>query len=239
MSILTNFFNVFLYRPLFNILIWLYNIIPGKDLGIAIIVLTVLIRLVFYPLSKKAIKSQKTMSELQPKLKEIQKKYKDNKEEQAKLMMDLYRKNKINPLSGCLPILIQLPILIALYHVFITGLSMDRLNNLYSFVQKPASLNLIFLGFIILSQRSLLLAVLAGISQYFQAKTMPQIMPKGQKKPGSFDFSSMMNHQMIYFMPLLTVFIAWSLPAALSIYWIVNNVFSIIQQIFTKTQLEE
>lgn len=237
MEILSAFFYTFLSRPLFNVLIWLYNVVPGRDLGVAIIILTIIIRLAFYPLSQKAIKSQKAMAEIQPKIKEIQKKFKDNKEEQAKAMMDIYRQYKINPMSGCLPILIQFPVLIALYHVFISGLNVQKLEMLYSFVQKPAVLNLMFLGIVGLSERSLVLAVLAGISQYFQAKTMPQIKSLG--KSGSFDFTAVLNRQMIYFMPLLTLFIAWTLPAALSIYWIVNNIFSIIQQYYTNIKAED
>jgi len=229
MGLLTSFFYTFLSRPLFNVLIWLYNVVPGRDLGVAIIILTILIRLIFYPLSQKAIKSQKAMAEIQPKVKEIQKKYKDSKEEQAKALMDVYRQHKVNPMSGCLPILIQFPVLIALYHVFISGLNFQKLEMLYSFVQKPVVLNLMFLGIISLSERSLVLAVIAGVSQYFQAKTMPQMKSFGGS--GSFDFAAVLNRQMIYFMPLLTVFIAWTLPAALSIYWIVNNLFSIIQQL--------
>lgn len=236
MELLSAFFYTFLSRPLFNVLIWLYNAVPGRDLGVAIVILTVIIRLIFYPLSQKAIKSQKAMAEVQPKIKEIQKKYKDNKEEQAKALMNVYRQHKVNPMSGCLPILIQFPVLIALYHVFISGLNPQKLEMLYSFVQKPAALNLMFLGLVGLSEKSLILAVVAGVSQYFQAKTMPQIKSFG--KSGSFDFTAVLNQQMIYFMPLLTVVIAWTLPAALSIYWIVNNIFSIIQQYYANTKID-
>jgi len=154
MDFIVTIFNEALYRPLFNTLIWIYNIIPGNDLGIAIILLTILIRFILYPLSKKAIQSQKAISFLQPKIKEIQKKYK-NKEEQAKVMMELYKKHKVNPMAGCLPILIQLPILIALYRVFFSGLNMETLNILYGFIQRPDSLNLMFLGLINLSQKNI------------------------------------------------------------------------------------
>ena len=154
MELIVNIFNQALYLPLFNALVWLYNVIPGNDLGIAIIALTILIRFILYPLSKKAIQSQKAISQLQPKIKEIQKKYK-NKEEQAKAMMELYKKHKVNPMSGCLPILVQLPLLIALYRVFFNGLNPESLNLLYDFVSRPDSLNVVFLGLIDLSQRSI------------------------------------------------------------------------------------
>ena len=109
-------FNQFLYQPLFNVLIFFYNVIPGHDLGVAIILVTLLIRVVLFPLSKKGIKSRKALEELQPKIKEIQNKHKD-KEERARQMMTFYKENKVNPASGCLPLLVQLPIFIALYWV--------------------------------------------------------------------------------------------------------------------------
>ncbi|MEA2113060.1 MAG: YidC/Oxa1 family membrane protein insertase [Patescibacteria group bacterium] len=234
MELIINIFDKVLYLPLLNALVWIYNIIPYHDLGIAIILLTVLIRLAFYPLSKKAIQSQKAMAKLQPKIKEIQKKFKD-KEEQAKQMMLLYQEHKINPAAGCLPILIQLPVLIALYRVFFTGLNLENMNNLYSFVQKPETLNFMFLGVINISQRSIILAFLAGFLQFIQSK---MIMPQrgAQQKGGSLDFTSLMGQQMTYFMPIITVFIALGLPAALPLYWIVITIFGIIQQYFTKQQ---
>lgn len=238
MDLLIAIFNEFLYRPLFNTLIWFYNVIPGHDLGIAIVVLTVIIRLILYPLSKKAVKSQKALTELQPKIKEIQKRYKD-KAEQAKQMMELYRQYKINPMSGCLPILIQLPILIALYQVFLTGLDPEKLNGLYSFISRPEALNPMFLGLIDISQPSRLLAVLAGFFMFIQSKMM---MPQGRLSSGEglkikgVDFSLMMGRQMTYFLPLMTVFIAWGLPAGLPLYWLVITLFGIGQQYFTSSQ---
>jgi len=234
MDFIVTIFNEALYRPLFNTLIWIYNIIPGNDLGIAIILLTILIRFILYPLSKKAIQSQKAISFLQPKIKEIQKKYK-NKEEQAKVMMELYKKHKVNPMAGCLPILIQLPILIALYRVFFSGLNMETLNILYGFIQRPDSLNLMFLGLINLSQKNIFLAILAGFFQFIQSKMiLPQNITKDKSKSGGLDFSSIMSQQMLYFMPMITIFIAWNLPSALPLYWIVITIFGIVQQYFTK-----
>jgi len=235
MDIIITIFNEVLYRPLFNVLVWLYNTIPGHDLGISIIILTVLIRFIFYPLSKKSIQSQKAMAKLQPEIKEIQKKYK-NKEEQVKATMALYKKHKVNPMTGCLPILVQFPILIALYRVFFTGLDPQKLDGLYSFISRPDSLNPMFLNIVNLSQASIALAILAGFLQFIQSK---MIMPKkiaGQKKLkiGGMDFSSLMGQQMTYFMPIITVFIAWRLPAALPLYWIIITLFGIFQQHFTK-----
>src|SRR5688572_820076 len=115
---LVNAFNTVLYYPLFNLLVLIYNYLPGHDFGIAIIVLTIIIRFILYPVSVKALNSQKALQKLQPQIQELQKKYKDDKEKQAKETLELYRREKINPFSGLLLALIQLPILIALYNVF-------------------------------------------------------------------------------------------------------------------------
>jgi YidC/Oxa1 family membrane protein insertase len=149
MSFLITAFNVILYQPLLNVLVLLYLYLPGHDFGIAVIVLTVLIKFLFYPLGVKSIRSQKALSGIQPKLKEIQEKYKNDKEQQTKEMMALYKREKINPFSGCLPILIQLPVLIALYRVFWRGLEVGQASSfLYKFVPPLGSINTSFLGII-------------------------------------------------------------------------------------------
>lgn len=226
-------YNELLYKPLFNALIFIYNVLPGADMGLAIIFLTILIRLLLYPLSKKTVVSQMALKEIQPQVLEIQRKYKDNKQEQAKATMALYQEKKINPFSGCLPILIQFPILIALYQVFLGGFDPANFKELYSFISTPSFVNHLFLGLVNLSQPNLIFAVLAGVSQFFQTRMVIPAKPTvGGDKGG---FSQMMNQQMLYFMPIFTIFIASRLPAALALYWLITNVFSISQQyIFTK-----
>ena len=231
MELILTIFNESLTRPVFNLLVWIYNIVPGQDFGIAIIIVTVLLRVLLYPLSDKALKSQKALQALQPKIKEIQKKFK-NREEQAKVMMEFYKEHKVNPFSGCLPLLIQLPLLIALYRVFLTGLDPDSLESLYSFVQSPGALNPMFLGFVNLGQPSHALAILAGASQFLQAKTAFQQAPgMGVTAGKGADFSKSMQQSMIYMMPLFMVFIAWNLPAGLALYWVVTMLFSLGQQV--------
>lgn len=225
-----SFFHTILYEPLFNALIFLYNNIPGHDFGIAIILLTVVVRLVLFPLNSKAIRSQKELSVLQPKIKEIQEKFKGDKAAQSKELMKLYKEHGVNPMGGCLPMLIQFPVLIALYWVFINGLNPDKINGLYSFIAHPGTINPLFLGILDLSKSSGVLAILAGISQFIQTKMMIKVKPKQNKNPG--DFSSMMSWQMTYFMPMFIVFIAWKFPAGLALYWVVTNIFSIGQQYF-------
>ena len=233
-------FNTILYQPLFNALVWLYQYLPGHDFGIAVIALTILIRVAFYPLMVKSIRSQKVLSELQPKIQEIQNQYKGDKERQAKETMALYKKEKINPFGGCFPLLIQLPILIALYRVFWKGLQPGATSALYSFVSDPGIINSFFLGLIDLSKASAPLAVIAGITQFFQTKMMMPKTKKIQKKEGQGpQFSDMMQKQMLYFFPIFTVFILWTLPSAIGLYWIITALFSIGQQylVFRKKEV--
>ena len=242
MELLINAFNVILYQPLFNALVLLYEYLPGHDFGVAVIVLTVIIRLFFYPLMVQAIKSQKSLSELQPKIQEIRSKYKDNKEKQARATMELYQKEKINPFGGCLPLLLQLPILFALYRVFWQGLRPEAMDMLYSFVPHPGVIDPTFFGIINLGEASLVLAVLAGITQFFQTRMITPKTPKSKKGEGQMaQFSGMMQKQMLYFFPIFTVFILWKLPAAIGLYWIITALFSILQQylIFKKSPVEK
>ncbi|OGZ27350.1 MAG: hypothetical protein A2365_00235 [Candidatus Nealsonbacteria bacterium RIFOXYB1_FULL_40_15] len=231
-----NLFNTLLYQPLLNILVFLYQYLPGRDFGIAVIILTVLIKLVLYPLGSKSIKSQKALSEIQPKIKEIQEKYKDNKEEQTKQIFDLYRKEKVSPFSGCLPLLIQLPILIAIYRVFWRGLDPDQLKLLYSFVSNPGAINPMFLGLIDLSKPNIILAIFVGLAQFFQLRLI-----SGKKTPAKKDdISSQVQKQMQYFSPVFMLFILIGLPSALGLYLLTTTLFTIAQQyIILKKNHEE
>jgi len=232
MDLLINAFNIILYQPLFNVLVLLYEYLPGHDFGVAVIVLTILIKLLFYPLGVQAIRSQRALSELQPKIKEIQEKYKTDREKQGKAMMELYQKEKINPFSGCLPLLIQLPILIALYQVFWRGFQPEQMTYLYSFVPQPGLINPTFFGIVNLAQPSLFLAIFAGITQFIQTKMLTPKTPKSKSKDKTSQFSNMMQKQMLYFFPIFTVFILLKMPSAIGLYWIVTTIFSIIQQYF-------
>lgn len=224
-------FNAVLYNPLFNLLVWLYNTIPGHDIGLAIVILTVLIKLILYPFSLQALRAQKSLTLLQPKIDELKSRYKDQKEQMSKELMKLYQENKVNPLSSCLPVLIQLPFLIAVYRVFISGLGSKGLENLYSFVANPGHLNAVTMGFLDLSKPNLVLAILAGAAQFWQAKMMPRSAPP-KNIPGSKDESmtAAVNKQMLYFMPLITVFIGASLPGGLTLYWFLMTLLTVGQQ---------
>lgn len=229
-------FNTIFYQPLFNLLIWLYNVIPGHDIGLAIVILTVLIKVLLYPFSAQAIRAQKALAELQPKVDELKARYKDQKELMSKELMKLYQDNKINPLSSCLPLLVQLPFLIAVYRVFISGVGSKGLENLYSFVANPGHINAISLGFLDLSKPNLILAILAGVAQFLQTKMMPRSAPPKSvaKTTGAKDESvtAMMNKQMLYFMPAITVFIGATLPGGLTFYWFLTTFLTVVQQYF-------
>jgi len=229
-------FNEIFYRPLFNGLVFLYNIVPGHDMGVSIIILTILIRLILWPLTNKSIRNQKVLTKIQPQIEEIKKKFKDNKEAQARALMGLYSENKINPLSGFLPLIIQIPIIFALWRVFLNSLNLN-LNSLYSFIPAPTHIQPIFLGLVDLSQKSVVLAILAGVLQYFQTK---MIMPPPSSKPAeASSFSHIMSKQMLYFGPILSVVIFWSLPAALPLYWIVVTLLTLLQQYLNQNDRRE
>lgn len=239
-------FYTVLYEPLFNALIYIYDKLPYHDIGIAIILITLAIKILLFWPSLSALKSQKALQDAQPMMEEIKKKYKDDKEEMGRQLMKFYKDNKVNPLSSCLPLLIQLPILIALYRVFFSGLAVDpdsglivaeQLEHLYGYlrdVYTTTPLNTTFLGFVDMAKtHNIVLALLAGAAQFFQTKTLqtkkPAIKSKGSKDEG---MAAMMNKQMMYFMPIITVVFGYQFPAGVTLYWLTNTLFSLGQQLY-------
>ncbi len=229
-----NLFHLVLIQPMFNLLVGLYDIIPGSDIGFAIIALTILIKLVLWPFMNVSLKSQKALQDIQPKIEELKVTYKDDKEGLAKAMMQLYQTEKVSPFSSCLPLLIQFPILIALYRVLLQGFKPEALSQLYSFVPNPGVIHNIFLGFMDLAVPSIALAVIAGIFQFFQTRMLMNKQPPKQvaKTPGAKDESMLasMNKSMMYFMPVMTVLIGARLPGGLALYWVTVTIISIVQQ---------
>jgi YidC/Oxa1 family membrane protein insertase len=221
-----------IYRPLLNLLVYFYNIVPGHDIGVVIILLTVVIRLLLWPLMHRTLQSQHKMTALQPKLNALRDEHKDNKEAQAKAMMELYKEHKINPLSSCLPLLLQLPLLFALYQVFDKALK-GNLDGLYSFVVRPEFLSPLFLNLIDLSKPNIIFAILAGALQFWQSKMMLS------KTPSNDPTAKALAVQTTYIFPLLSIFIAWRLPAGLPLYWIVTTVFAIAQQYYIMRRQKE
>jgi YidC/Oxa1 family membrane protein insertase len=229
---MTYIWNTILYGPLLNALAFLVSIIPGGDVGIAVILLTIFVKTVLFPLSQRSIESQIKMNLLAPELKKI----KDSgasKEEQAKKTFELYKQHKTNPFSGCLLIFIQIPIIFALYYVFLKGINLE--SGLYPFIHAPGHINMLFLGILDISQKNILiLAILAGISQYFQASLMPKPAVSAKTDKSSFqeNMTSSMQTQMKYVFPFIIAFIAYSVSGAVALYWITSNIFAIGQQMY-------
>lgn len=220
-----------------NALAFLVSIIPGGDVGIAVILLTILVKLILFPLSQKSIESQAEMNILTPEINKI-KASGASKEEQARLTFELYKKHKTNPFSGCLLVLIQLPIIFALYYVFSRAIHFDS-TLLYSFIHMPENINTVFLGVLDITQKSLVLAILAGVSQYLQAHFMPKPVPSntpGSTANFSDSFAKSMNTQMKYVFPFIIAFIAYSISGAVALYWITSNLFMVAQQIYVKRE---
>lgn len=223
-------FNEILFRPLFNITVFLYNILPWNDFGLAIVVLTVMIKLAFLPLTVKSIKSQKKLSQLNPKIQQIKEKYKNDSKAQSEATLALYRESGINPLAGCLPLLIQIPILIGLYQAFVVGLKPESLGMLYDFIKDPGTINQTSFWFINIGSKMPALAILAGGLQFIQSKKSAQMQAAGGTAPEM----KALNSQMLYFFPVMVIVIGWNLPAGLLLYWLATTLFSIVEQAYAQ-----
>ncbi|HEY1074077.1 MAG TPA: YidC/Oxa1 family membrane protein insertase [Patescibacteria group bacterium] len=226
------FFKVILYQPLFNLFIAILAITPGHSVAVAIIIITFLIRLLLTPIKYKSIESQLKQREIQPEIKRIQEKYKDDRQAQSTAMMQLYKDKGVNPASGCLPMIVQLALLISLYSVFRHGWGPSQESVLYSFVHLPPYINSAFFWVKDLTQadHTLVLPVLAGIAQFFYTRSMMASMPT-PVSTGSDDMSAIMSKQMMYLGPAFTILIGRTLPAALTLYWLVGTLVDWYQQV--------
>jgi YidC/Oxa1 family membrane protein insertase len=233
-----NIFHEFLYRPLLNLLFIIYNSTIA-DIGIAIIILTLIIRLILLPLFYKSAKDQTIIQKITPRIKELQKLHKDNKEKQVQEIMKVYKEHKVNPFSGFLLLLIQLPILIALYQVFLKGFSKEVLSGLYSFVSAPAVVHTMFLGFIDLMQKNIWLVILAGGLQFLQSKLLLNVNKKPEGQAKEMDMTQRLAKNMAVMGPLLTVVILYPLPSVVALYWLTTSAFSVIQQLVINKKIAE
>ncbi len=225
-------FEAVLYQPLFNLFVALYNLIP--DVGVVILIVTIIVKIILYPLTNKSIQAQKSLTDLQPKMEELKQKHKDNQQMLAQETMKLYKEHKVNPFGSCLPILIQLPIFLALYWVLRDGLTKDSFELLYASVPNPGSISPLTVFGINLSVPNIVLAALAGIAQYWQAKMF--VRKQAPKKAGEAgkdeNMMAIMNKQMLYFMPIMTVIIGFQLPGGLSLYWFLSTLLTGLQQVY-------
>jgi YidC/Oxa1 family membrane protein insertase len=224
------------YRPILNVLVYFYETIAGHDFGIAIILVTLLIRFILYPLFHKSAKHQMALQRLQPKIKKIQELHKDDKQKQTEALMALYKEHGVNPFLSIILLVVQLPILISLYQIILSGLRVGGIGSgLYAFVPAPQTINAIFLGILNLKQRSIILVLLAAIAQYFQSRLAIYRSPNA----GPPSAAERMARQMVFIGPVITIVIFYNLPAGVGLYWLISSLFSIVQQLIVNKRIRE
>lgn len=226
-----NIFHLIFYQPLYNALIFLTAVLPYHDAGVAVIILTFAVQFIIFPFRHKSVVTQRKMREIEPEIKKIKEQFKKDKQEQTKRTMALYKAHGISPFSGFLMLLIQLPIFIALYRLFLTGINLNP-GDLYSFNIVPTEIKTQFLGLLDISKNSYILAFLAGITQFFQMQlSMPKI-GKSDVKSGSFQdhLSRSLSLQAKYIMPVFIFFIALKFSSGIALYWTAMNVFAIVHE---------
>ncbi|HEX2792300.1 MAG TPA: YidC/Oxa1 family membrane protein insertase [Candidatus Paceibacterota bacterium] len=230
------FFHAILYVPIYNLLIFLVDIIPGADIGLAVVLATIVVRLIMAPLSMAAQRTARVARVMQPELKAVRETYKDDKEEQAKQMFALYKKYGANPFAGLLVLIIQLPIVITLFWVFHskTLLTVDP-TLLYPFVNAPDAVNTLFLGVFLMTSSSFFLAALTALTQLAQAWYTIPVPPKAEKPSMQEDLGRAMAFQMRFILPFVTGSIAFTSPA-LALYFTTTNLISIIQEFFVRRE---
>ena len=235
-SIWHNFF----FDPVYNGLVYFINHVPGGDVGLAIIFTTIVVKVILLPLSIKAAKTQVAMRELEPKLKELKEKIED-RQEQAQAMMDLYKEAGVNPFASIFQLFLQIPIIIALYLSVYSGggvaLPSINIDILYSFVPSPETVSMMFLGMMDIAAKSLPLAFLAGFTQFIHAQmSIPKPEPrKADAEPNlKEDFSRNMQNQMRYVMPIIIFLVAYSISAAIALYFTISNLSAIAQEFIVK-----
>lgn len=231
-------YTTFVFQPLYNGLIFLMDVLPWIDAGVAIVIFTIIVKLILFPLSKKAVTTQLKMKKIEPELAAIKETYKNDKQGYALKSMELYKTNNINPFASIILIIIQLPIVFALYRVFLTGFQNIQTDLLYHTVSVPAMLSTNFLGLIDITERSLVLAVLAGVSSFIQIRYSMPVAPKTAPKENmtkeekfKHDLTKTMGVQMRFMLPALAFIVSWTISGAIAVYWITSNLFTIGQEL--------
>lgn len=235
-------FHTLIYIPLYNALVGLVALLPHHSVGFAVILLTIIVKTFLLPFSLKAARMQEALKALQPELEEIKKKYKNDQEKLARATLEAYRKHNLNPFSLIVPMLVQLPVVIGLFWVFSRGgLPQIDTTVLYSFMQPPEALSMNFFG-VDLAGRSAVMAALAGVAQYVQFSfSLPKPQPQAKNESPSFaqEFQRTFQMQLRYLFPLLIAFVAWSLPSAVALYFIVSSVLQVGQDWFVRRMLAQ
>ncbi len=231
-----NIFFVALFQPLYNLLVFLYNVVPAGGVGLAIILMTVLVKGALLPLMYRSMKAQKELQEIQPKISALKAELKDNKEELAKQLMGVYKTHNVNPFASCLPTIVQLVVLIALYQVLSAGIATVTATTLYSFVHNPETMAHMFLG-IDLAHISIPLAIIAAIAQFFQARQLVSRRPPKEARADSGaldeDMAATMNKVTLVMLPLMTLIIGvTTVPGGLTLYILVSTVLTYLMYHF-------
>jgi YidC/Oxa1 family membrane protein insertase len=234
---LSTIWHTAFFDPIYNGLIYLIDIVPGGDVGIAIVVLTIIVKVILLPVSLSAARTQRVMREIEPKLTEIKERTKDDREALARETLAAYREAGVNPFSSIFLLFIQIPIVIALYLSVYSGggVRLPDINTalLYSFVPSPTEVSMLFFGGIDIAAKSFPLAALAGITQYFQAHlSFPAPAPRvdGAKPSFKDDFARSMHLQVKYVMPVIIFFFAYTISASIALYFVVSNLLGIAQE---------
>jgi len=238
--VITTFFYAVFYNPLYNALIALVALIPSSDAGIAIILLTIAIRLILLPFTLSAARTQRAMKILEPKIKELKEKHKGDKEKEALETLALYREAHVNPFASILTVFIQIPVLLALYFVFrYEPFSTIDTIRLYAFTPIPHAVSLEFLGLISVASKSITLAVLAGLSQFLQAHlALSGTMKSSPNTTGmQGDFQRVMSMQLKYVFPFLIGTISYTTSGAIALYFITTNLVGSLQEWYVRRTL--
>lgn len=236
-------FQTFIVQPIYNLFVAILGFMPHGDVGLAIITLTLVVRAVFYPAFAASIRTQLGMQKIQGEIDVINDKYKDNPTKRAEHTMALFREHKIRPFSSFLALLIQLPILFALYiALFKEGLPAIATNLLYSFVHAPTEVQMNFFGLLDLSRHHnlFLTALVAGLQfcvMWFSIARMKQA-PKSTASDRAAREAALRTQQqlMLYFFPALMAVVTYSLPAAVGLYFAATNVISLGQELLIRRQ---
>ncbi len=234
--------HTFFFDPVYNVLVFFLDTVPNGDLGLAIIATVIVIKAILFPVSQKAVKTQKIMREIEPKLRAIKAEFKDDRQAQARAMMAVYQEAGMSPFASLVVLFIQLPVLIALGIVAIygsAGIKLPAVNPdiLYSFIPMPDAVSMMFLGQFDVTQSSLLLALVVGVTQFISTSlSLPTLPPKEVGAEPNFkdDFMRNMQVQMKYVMPVIMVFVAYAFSAAIALYFLVSNITTIMQELLVR-----
>lgn len=232
--------HTFFFNPVYNTLVFFIDILPHGDVGVAIVLTVITIKVILLPLSIKVAKMQMVMRELDPRIKKLKATITD-KQAQATAMMELYKEAKINPFANMFLLFIQFPIIIALYLAVSSrgGVHLPNLNTdlLYAFIPVPHMVSMLMFGVFDITKKSLLLALAAGATQFVSVRlTMPAVPPRDPDAAPSMkdDFARSMQMQMRFVMPVVITMVAYSLSAAIALYFTISNLMMIVQELVVR-----